>query len=100
MDQGGLVNNFEKKRIEAILAIEESNSLHEVAAPTETTLASDEETHENCDSISEEQPPELFQRWGNRKVPQWVKKVYRTFTKEKISQEYYLKNDCYQRWSW
>ncbi|CAC5374635.1 TRPT1 [Mytilus coruscus] len=52
-DQEGPVLNIERKRRGAILAMEESNSLHEVAAPTETTLASDEEAQESWDSTSE-----------------------------------------------
>ncbi|CAC5408184.1 unnamed protein product [Mytilus coruscus] len=52
-NQEGPVANIERKRIGAILAMEESNSLHEVAVPTETTLASDEEAQESWDSTTE-----------------------------------------------
>ncbi|CAC5396500.1 unnamed protein product [Mytilus coruscus] len=53
-DQESSVANIERERIGAILAMEESNSLHQVAAPTETTLASDEEAQESWDSTSED----------------------------------------------
>ncbi|CAC5379482.1 unnamed protein product [Mytilus coruscus] len=52
-DQESSVANIERERIGAILAMEESNSLHQYAAPTETTLASDEEAQESWDSTSE-----------------------------------------------
>ncbi|CAC5379984.1 TRPT1 [Mytilus coruscus] len=52
-DQESSVANIERERIGAILAMEESNSLHQVAAPTETTLASDEKAQESWDSTSE-----------------------------------------------
>ncbi|CAC5404163.1 TRPT1 [Mytilus coruscus] len=52
-DQESSVANIERERIGAILAMEESHSLHQVAAPTETTLASDEEAQESWDSTSE-----------------------------------------------
>ncbi|CAC5420450.1 unnamed protein product [Mytilus coruscus] len=52
-DQEGPVANIERERIGAILAMEESNSLHQVAAPTETTLESDKEAQESWDSTSD-----------------------------------------------
>ncbi|CAC5397426.1 unnamed protein product [Mytilus coruscus] len=52
-DQEVPVANIEWKRIGAILSMEKSNSPHEVAAPTETSLASDEEAQESWDSTSE-----------------------------------------------
>ncbi|CAC5402630.1 unnamed protein product [Mytilus coruscus] len=52
-DQEGPVANIERERIGAILTMEESHSLHEVAAPTETTLASDEGAQESWDSTSD-----------------------------------------------
>ncbi|CAC5395130.1 TRPT1 [Mytilus coruscus] len=52
-DQESSLANIERERIGAIFAMEGSNSLHQVAAPTETTLASDEEAQESWDSTSE-----------------------------------------------
>ncbi|CAC5425267.1 unnamed protein product [Mytilus coruscus] len=50
---GGSSSHIERERIGAILAIEENHRLHKVAAPTETTLASDEEAQESWDSTSD-----------------------------------------------
>ncbi|CAC5393247.1 TRPT1 [Mytilus coruscus] len=52
-DQEGPVANIMREPIGAILPIENSSSIHKVAAPTETTLACDEEAQESCDSTSD-----------------------------------------------
>ncbi|CAC5387880.1 TRPT1 [Mytilus coruscus] len=52
-DQEGPVANIVRKPIGAILALEESHSHHEVAAPREKTMASDEEAQESWDSTSD-----------------------------------------------
>ncbi|CAC5366844.1 unnamed protein product [Mytilus coruscus] len=52
-DQEGPVANIMREPIGAILPIENSSSIHKVAAPTETTLACDEEAQESWDSTSD-----------------------------------------------
>ncbi|CAC5375595.1 unnamed protein product [Mytilus coruscus] len=52
-DQEGPVANIMREPIDAIFPIENSSSIHKVAAPTETTLACDEEAQESWDSTSD-----------------------------------------------
>ncbi|CAC5375600.1 unnamed protein product [Mytilus coruscus] len=52
-DQEGPVANIMREPIGAILPIENSSSIHKVAAPTETTLACDEKAQESWDSTSD-----------------------------------------------
>ncbi|VDI24405.1 Hypothetical predicted protein [Mytilus galloprovincialis] len=62
--QEGPVANIMRKPIGAILAIENNSSIQKVAAPTETTLASDEEAQESWDSTSDGEAHTTFGRRG------------------------------------
>ncbi|CAC5424771.1 TRPT1 [Mytilus coruscus] len=61
-DQEGPVDNIMREPIGAILPIENSSSIHKVAAPTETTLACDEEAQESWDSTSDSEADTTFGR--------------------------------------